>query len=623
MNIKIKKNQAKKFFQLKEFDKALEIYLDILSENSDDEEIQYIISVIEKELNDDYDAINVLSNALKICPLSKFLNHSLCNRFYNIGLFDEALLHCKKSLEIDPDCPFVLNSIGRIYLDQGEYDKAHELLEKCLKLSPDYLKGLDNMGLLLLKNGHFKKAMQFYEKAVNLYPDCAEIYNNMGIIFHKQANISKAVSYYKKALEIKPSFKDTHSNYLRSLNYLDDLTLEFIYNEHLKWAEQHTANINKYCEYLNEVNPDKKIRLAYISPDFKKHSVAFFIQALFKYHDLNSFEIICYSNTDSPDSMTQYLKSFNFIWKNIWSIDDKLVAKQIYEDQVDILVDLAGHTDKNSLLVLAYKPAPIQVTWLGYPNTTGLKTIDYKISDEHADPFENSCYYTEKIIRLIGGFLCYTPPEGAPEVSALPASKNGYITFGCFNDMPKINYNLVKIWSNILAQIPKSRLIIKNISLNDEFTKNTYYKLFNDYGIKSKRINLLPAVENILEHLSFYNKIDIALDTFPYNGTTTTCEALWMGVPVIAYRGKTHASRVGASILNHIELYDFIADSINDYIDKAIIVSENIDFLIRLRKNLRKIMKKSNLLHEKKFTGSLEIIFRNMWKKWCTDQQNL
>ena len=298
-------------------------------------------------------------------------------------------------------------------------------------------------------------------------------------------------------------------------------------------------------------------------------------------------------------------------------MSDDLVFQCIQEDQIDILVDLAGHSGKNRMKLFARKPAPIQVSYLGYPNTTGLAAMDYRITDAIADPPGiTDRYYTEKLIRLHEGFLCYHPSDGSPEILDPPCLENGYITFGSFNNRAKINSKMVALWSDLLLQVPDSRLILKSSLEMDRDARQELLSLFVKKGIAASRIEILSYLP-FCEHLKQYQRVDIALDTFPYNGTTTSCEALWMGVPVLTLVGNTHASRVGASILSHLELTEWIVSSIDDYAKTTAMLANDIDNLKHLRRTLREKFQNSSLMDRKSFVLKLEAAFRRMWTNWC------
>lgn len=323
------------------------------------------------------------------------------------------------------------------------------------------------------------------------------------------------------------------------------------------------------------MKPVEKIKIGYVSPDFRFHPVAHFFTPLLTSHDRSRFEIYCYSNVFTPDNITSNIAKLSDHFISIVGMDDEDAADLIEKDGIDILIDLSGHTANNCLPVFNLKPAPVQITYLGYPSTTGLTTMDYRLTDNIADPPGSGQYYTEKLIRLDGGFLCYS---GADHVKPQPRPclKNQYITLGSFNNLPKINTNVIALWSRILHKLPNSRLILKCRQLKDKGVRSRIRNEFKRNDIPFRKVKLLPMIPDVQDHLKLYNKIDIALDTFPYNGTTTTFEALWMNVPVITLRGNTHAGRVGASILTHANLSGLIAENQDQYMQIVTNLAETL-----------------------------------------------
>jgi predicted O-linked N-acetylglucosamine transferase (SPINDLY family) len=336
---------------------------------------------------------------------------------------------------------------------------------------------------------------------------------------------------------------------------------------------------------------------------------------LLKAHNHQEVEVFCYADLKSPDQTTATIKQLCDHWRPITGLTDETVARQIRDDAIDILVDLAGHTSGNRLRVFAYQPAPVQITWLGYPNTTGMPVMDYRLTDDIADPQDlEDAYHSETRIRLPEGFLCYEPPETAPDVNRLPVCTTDGITFGSFNSLPKINETVIALWAHILCQVPGSRLMLKSKRLADKTTRQRYRNLFLCHDIGSDRVYLLPWAASTAGHLAVYHEVDIGLDPFPYNGTTTTCEALWMGVPVITLRGHRHSGRVGASLLTRLGLTELIADSQAQYVRIAKQLASDIDGLEKYRSGMRPRMGASALMDKGSFAGSMENTFRHIWE---------
>jgi len=401
---------------------------------------------------------------------------------------------------------------------------------------------------------------------------------------------------------------------LLCLNYQPDCQAQKVFHEHKRWGDLHSQGNLATFKNHNKADPGAKLRVGYVSPDFRMHSVGFFFEPVLRNHNTNKIETICYANVRKPDHFTDRLKSLAHIWRDISQMDDNQAADLIRHDRVNILVDLAGHTAGNRLLIFAKKPAPIQITWLGYPNTTGLKEIDYRFTDPYTDPLEkNSNFYTEKLIRLENSFFCFPPPLKNPNISPLPALKNGFITFGAFHDLAKISTNALNLWAKILLKIPYSKIIIQSKALTSKQTGLYLINFFKSKGIDSSRVEL-TGYKIFKDYLKLHNKIDLMLDTFPWNGHTTSCHALWMGVPILTLAGETHASRLCTGLMSNIGLPEFSALSNKGYIEKAVELSKNIELLASIRKHLRKIIMSSKIWDGKLLTENIEDIYEKISK---------
>ncbi|MBC7881206.1 MAG: hypothetical protein H7Y37_07720 [Anaerolineae bacterium] len=363
--------------------------------------------------------------------------------------------------------------------------------------------------------------------------------------------------------------------------------------------------------------PSRRLRIGYLSPDLFCHSVANFFEPLLETHNRAGFEIFCYAEVEHPDTTTERLQKLSDHWCFTCQLSDEELVAQIRNDQIDILVDLAGHTANSRLLVFAYRPAPVQVTYLGYPNTTGLSQIDYRFTDALADPPRAEELHTETLVRLPKGFLCYRPISEVPEVLPPPCLVNGYITFGSFNSLQKLNSEIIQCWAAILLEIPDSRLLLKSSAFSDQLTLEDVQQRFLEAGIPAERLILVGRIPVRSAHVGYYSQIDIALDPFPYNGTTTTCEALWMGVPVITLEGNSHVSRVGVSLLSQLDLQEFIATTQTEYIETAVRLANNIDYLAQLRSQLRQRMAASSLCDAPSLAARIEESYRWMWDQYC------
>jgi predicted O-linked N-acetylglucosamine transferase (SPINDLY family) len=368
----------------------------------------------------------------------------------------------------------------------------------------------------------------------------------------------------------------------------------------------------------NHPDPERRLRVGYVSPDFREHSVSAFLDPVIAGHDRRWFEVFCYAEVVRPDDTTARFRGLSDGWCSTLGMTDGAVAGRIRDDGIDILVDLAGHTAGNRLRVFAERPAPVQVTWLGYPNTTGLSAMDYRLSDAVADPAgEADALHSETLVRLANGFLCFAPPADAPEVGETPALATGQVTFGSFNNLAKVTPDVVEAWADILNRIPNSRLVLKSRPLADEKTRERYLEMFGAHGVDPGRVELCSWIASKSGHLGAYERLDIGLDPFPYNGTTTTCEALWMGVPVVTLGGDRHAGRVGASILARVGLAGLVAETKADYVEQAVALAGDLDRLSALRGGLRSRMEKSPLCDAGGFARDIEAAYREMWRRVC------
>jgi len=465
---------------------------------------------------------------------------------------------------------------------------------------------------------------------------------NSGKSLYQQGKLGESLTHFEKSLALDPKSAQSNSNLLLNLNYQSDYDPAKLLRAHQDFDERHCRPLAESIKpHTNKPEPERRLRIGYVSPDLRGHSVAFFIAPILTHHNANKAEVFAYYNHPQADAFTHNMQQLCQHWRNIFEMTDKQVVEQIRNDGIDILIDLAGHSAHNRLQVFAYKPAPVQVTWLGYPNTTGLSAIDYRLSDKHVDPEgEADSYHSEKLMRLPDNFLCYSPLRKCPDITPPPSVANGYITFASLNNFSKINADVINLWIKILKSVEKSRLVliynnpdktwvnnaIKNAQSSAEIPfaclralTNLEYakKAFNNAGLGADRIMIRGRTPTSEMHLQLYQHIDIALDPFPYNGTTTTMESLWMGVPVIAKTGTTHASRVSASLLTTLGLSELTGESDNDYIAAAKHLASDSNKLATLRASLRNMMSRSTLMNAQTFTSNLESVYRTMWKKWC------
>ncbi|MDP6673842.1 MAG: tetratricopeptide repeat protein [Gammaproteobacteria bacterium] len=572
------------------------------------------------------DAVPCFRQAIALDPKDPAAHSNLGNCFQQGGDLAEATRSYRKAISVNSTyLPAYLNLAG-ILDQQRDHKTAVKTYEKALRAGADTPENQASLvllhhrlGLALRQLEQTDEAIVHYNQAIARQPDFALAHNSLGGALLARNDLDAAMDCFRKALEIEPGNSRVHSNLLLTMNYFSGVTQKQLYEESLKFDSQHARGLLQGRKpFRNSRNKKKVLRIGYLSPDFREHSVAFFTRKLPGQHNREAVTVYCYADVDRPDDLTGQFQTQTDHWLSITAMENDEVAARIRQDGIDILIDLAGHTANNRLLVFARKPAPIQVSWLGYPNTTGIKVMDYRLTDAVADPNGDADpLHAEKLVRLEHGFLCYQNDESIPVVSPPPCLKQGHVTFGSFNTIKKVTSEVVRVWSQILTGTPGARLIMKANALEDETTKTRLLQAFGENGITRDRIDLVNATPHRKDHMKVYSKVDISLDPFPYNGTTTTCEALWMGVPVISLRGNRHAGRVGASIHHHIGLTELTVDSEDEYVALAKRLAGDTERLVTLRKALRPQIRESTLMNLPLFTETLEDAYRKMWVTWC------
>lgn len=535
------------------------------------------------------DAIDCYSHAIRIDPSLIHACYNLAKALFELNRFEESAAYFLKTLELRPE--------------------TH----------PNVLEVLDQLGTALKNSQQLDDAEHYLLEALKIAPEAVSPLINLALTYSEQGRVDEAIALFQQALENTPHDSATRSDYLLTLNYSSMAPRELL-AEHMKWEASLISSNDRPLQFDGDRSPFRRLRIGWVSPDFRSHSVWYFITHLFHHYDKTQFEFIAYSNVPAhqEDEITEEIKTLTDTWREIHSLSDEEAAKLIHQDKIDILVDLAGHTGNNRLGVFTLKPAPIQVTYLGYPNTTGVSTLDYRLTDECADPADSAnSHAIEKLVRLPQGFLCYQPDTEAPAISPLPASANGFVTFGSFNNAAKITSTSIDLWTQILARTPGSKLVLKHRAFSDGGVKARYIKLFSKNGIDEERLDFRGWLASSNHHLALYHQIDIALDPVLYNGATTTCEALWMGVPVVTLTGDRHAARVGNSILAHAGFDHLITPNGDAYIELATKLANDLPQLETFRATARERLAKSALLNAEMHTRNLEQAFRGMWRQWC------
>jgi len=597
------------------------------------------------------DALRLLASARRLDPRSAVcaMRHGMA--LNGLGRFAEAEAVLRKAQSLDGRTPEVPFHLGFALWKLGRVDEAMACYERAVALSPAYAEAHDRLGALLVAARGHAAAEPHFRRAAELQPKLASAWSNLGICLTYLGRLSEAlacfdralaadstldnahagrglalakcyrhaeaVESYGRAIKANPRNFEAHSARLYELHYAGGISRETLFQEHLAFghAAEAAAAAPVRRKLSNTRDPGRRLRLAFLSQDFRAHSVAYFIEPILLHLDLARFEIVLYHDHFRVDATSERLRRMAAVWRNFGGVPNDAVEGRIRADAPDILVDLAGHSGLNRLPLFARRLAPVQATYLGYPDTTGLSQMDFRLVDAVSDPPGMADpFATERLIRFAPTAWSYAPPASAPEPA--PA-RTGTVVFGCFNNFSKVNDETLRNWGRILEAVPDSRLLLKGHGLGVAALQGDVRLRLESVGVRPDRVDLLDRTVSVEDHLAAYGRIDVALDTFPYHGTTTTCEALWMGVPVVTLAGDRHSSRVGASLLTAVGRPEWIARDWTDYVRKAAELAAESRSPGADRRTLRQAMSRSLLLdHEgqaERFGGAL----RSVWREWC------
>jgi predicted O-linked N-acetylglucosamine transferase (SPINDLY family) len=566
------------------------------------------------------EALAMASRRVEIEPSSAAYQRDLGYCYSRMGKPHEAIKYFTRAINLCPDNADYYNDLGLVYFELRLLAEASGAFQEVLRLSPNSVAALTHLGLLANLTGLTELAVTFLRRALDAAPDCAEAENNVALLLRDQGEQVECRQHYQRAIRLKPDDTNAFSGYLLALNDDPNLEPEWVAEQHRRFQSLIRRDVRDVRP--SDRDPARRLRIGYLSPDFRSHSVAFFVVPLLGCHDREVVDVTCYSTGLAEDDVTRTIRASVSTFRNVYRMADCDLAQQIRDDRIDILVELSGHTAENRLLMLGGRVAPLQLTYLGYPNTTGLVEMDYRVTDDVADPVGCSeSLHTEKLGRIDGGFLAYQPMKNARELPVvdLPAGTAGYVTFGSFNNLAKINEVVLDTWAAILQRVPDSRLLLKARGLGSDGVRARIAAAFAVRGVEAaKRVELMGHELFSVDHLQVYNRVDIALDTFPYNGTTTTCEALWMGTPVVTFEGRCHAGRVGASILTHAGLAELVAQDRQGYIDRAVSLGKDLEETARVRRGLRERFARSAVMDAGRLARGLEKLYREAWIKYCS-----
>lgn len=532
------------------------------------------------------------------------------------GKTGEALPVLARAAALMPDDADVHFNLAHALQGDGRLSAAEDTLRRALAVRPDFVAAWLRLAGVMTDLDRLDEAEQCFHRALELEPGFAEAHYNYGNLLHREGRIAEAIKHYRAAVDRQPGFVRAHSNLVYALNFSDEFSPEEVFSEHLAWARRHAEPLAGAARaHSNPRTTGRALRVGYMSANFRDHAVTYFFESTLAHHDSRRVLTYCYSDVERPDACTERLRRSARVWRDIAGHDDDSVAELVRQDGIDILVDLTGHTDNHRLLVFARKPAPVQVTWNGYANTTGMSAIDYRITDALADPPGMTEHlHSEKLARLPEIYMAFVPPAASPAVSDAPVMEAGFVTLGSLNALSKVTPRVIRVWSDILLRLPGARLLIFTVPAGA--TRDRLAREFAAHGVSAERLELVPKLP-VPQFLAAHSRVDIALDPFPFSGTTTTCQTLWMGVPVVTLAGRSHVSRVGVTMLTSVGLEQCVAQDEDHYISTVVAMARNRSRLQELRSGLRARMLSSPLTDGERLARFLEDAYAKMWEDYC------
>ena len=528
--------------------------------------------------------------------------------------WDSAVKSCHMAIGLNPGVTLAHFNLGIALRSKGLLSEAMGAFQKAIELQPEFGKAYLELGIVHDLSGQYEQALVAFNKAVALDPNSVSGHLHAGDCLMREGKLDESIACCARAMQADPANAAAHSALIFAMQFSPRVSATELLDEQRRWNLKHAVPLKSLQKpHSNAPMPDRRLRIGYVSPDFNDHVQSFFTIPLLSHHDPQQVMVTAYSAAARPSAMTERMRGLCHSWRDIGSMSYDQAAELVRSDEIDILVDLTMHMANNRLTLFARKPAPIQVTWLAYPGSTGLDAIDYRFTDPYLDPPDGSqdSRYAEKTIRLPETFWCYDPLSADPPVNALPALTNGSVTFGCLNNFCKANESVLHLWAQLLASLPISRLLILAPTQSAE---NRVRHIMSSHAVDSSRIQctrFLPRAE----YLKLYHKIDIALDTVPYNGHTTSLDALWMGVPVVTLVGTTVVGRAGLSQLSNLRLTELVAWNAKQYVQIASDLAQDLPRLSGLRAALRDRMRMCALMDGPSFARDVEAAYREMWRR--------
>ncbi len=619
-------NLALTFREQKNYMAAIEAANKGLSIDPEKFQILSLLSILYHQIDQSDKGVVLAEKAVKLNPQFREAWINLGINYYRLARFDEARKAYEMAIKLDPEPAEPYNNIGAIYMMRGLYAKAFPWFRKALEHNKKYPEAHNNIATCYRQADQYGNALIHYKKSLEYKKDFVDALCNLANIQRLMGLLDEAKETYEHVIKIAPEMIDNHCNYLMALHYMDELSRQYIYDRMRDWEKMYCTNLNikSRWNFENNRDPDRKLRVGLVSGSFRRHPVGYMILPALENMDPEKVEWYGYSSVgdNKADDFTDRIREKCTSWKSLMGLTFEQMAELAREDQVDILIDLSGHSENSPLIAFAHRGAPVQVEWVGgLFDTSGIEEMDWIIGDDIEIPEGDEEWYTEKVYRMPDNYICYEPPEYAPEVGQLPALENGFVTFGNFNNLAKTTKTSVRIWARIMNTIPGSKLFLKTKGLGEDIVQKNIRDLFAEHGIEENRL-IFAGGSKHEEHMQVFNQVDICLDPYPYTGGLTTCESLYMGVPVVTLPGPTFAGRHAATHLNTVGLDEWIVDSEDAYVRKVAELASDTKKLSQIRQGLREKVKSSPLIDGKRFAVNLEKAFRHMWHDWLAEMES-
>ena len=547
------------------------------------------------------EAASAFLRAIQLRPDHAQAHSNLGVALQDSGRAQEALAAFRRAIQLNPTLARTQVNLGALLVDIGQVEEGMAILRRAIDLQPHLAEAHHNLGVALYRENRLEEALDAYGRAIELDSNHAGAHCGSGVAALVAGNSEEASHHFHQALLSRPHYVMAHSNLVLCEQYRPGATLAGLARSHAEWDRRHASqHRGSWRPWTLERDSERPLRLGFVSADFRRHPVGYFLAPVLEHLDPRFGEVVCYNNQAGSDDLTRRLAAVATEWHEVFRLDDDALADRIRADRIDLLFDLSGHTEGNRLLAFARRPAPIQITWIGYPGTTGMTAMDYLIADRFHIPIHLEAHYREQILRMPDSCVCFDPPVEAPAVGPLPAHVQGHVTFGSFNNLAKLTPEVIATWAEILRRLPDARLSLVTRGLGGARTRNRIHEAFVAAGVDPHRVELRGKLLRS-ELLAAYNAIDVALDPFPYSGGMTTCEALWMGVPVVTCPGETFASRHSLAHLSNVGSTETIATDRREYIELAVRLAQDLPHLAGLRAGLREQVLRSPLCDGARF----------------------